>query len=204
MDIGEYLKDPCGMLSVPYWKAKALTIPDSVRIIHSRDWNGQYRVFQRYFRIKHDLRDLPPVGFDYSTISLDHQAARLSEMINASYRQENIVLSEEEILAWKAHETYHEDLCVCISADDGKMIASGIAEYDAACREGTIEWVQVLPEYRRRGLGKKITAVLLRRLRDIGAGFATVSGKLDSPSHPLEMYRACGFTGSDIWYICRE
>ena len=84
------------------------------------------------------------------------------------------------------------------------MAASGIAEYDEKCREGIIEWVQVLPEYRRQGLGRKIVAVLLRRLRDLGAEFATVSGDLDNVTDPLSLYRKCGFTGDDLWYVCRR
>ena len=83
------------------------------------------------------------------------------------------------------------------------MAASGIAEFDEVCQEGIIEWVQVLPEYKGRGLGKKIVDVLLNRLKSIGASFVTVSGNLDNTSKPLELYRKCGFAGDDIWYICQ-
>ena len=203
MDIEEYLQNPCGTLSIPYWKAKTLTLPDSIRMIHCRDWNGQYSDYQRYFRVKHSLKDLAPIDFDYDTISIDSQAKQLSEMINASYEHENIAVSEKDILQWKNHETFREDLCISINAEDGMMAASGIAEYDETCREGVIEWVQVLPEYRNKGLGKKIVTVLLSRLKNIGAEFVTVSGNVDNSSKPLELYQMCGFTGDDIWYICR-
>ena len=63
--------------------------------------------------------------------------------------------------------------------------------------------IAVLPEYRGRGLGKKIVGALLNRLKSIGASFVTVSGNLDNASKPLELYRKCGFTGDDIWYICQ-
>ena len=203
MDINDYLRDPCGTLSVPYHKTKTLTVPDSTIIVHCRDWNGQYADYQRFFRIRHDLKELCPIDFDYDTVSIDHQAAQLSGMINASYAHENITVSEQDVLRWKQHETFREDLCVYISAGNGRMVASGIAEYDETCREGVIEWVQVLPAYRRSGLGKKIVTVLLNRLRSIGADFVTVSGNLDNASKPLELYKKCGFTGDDVWYICR-
>lgn len=202
MDVKEYLKDPCGTLSVPYWKTMTMTVPDSVRIIHCRDWNGQYSDYQRFFRVKHDLTDLPGIDFDYDVISIEHQAKQLSGMINASYIHEGITVTEEEILQWREHETFREDLCVYINPDGGIMAASGIAEYDSCCREGSIEWVQVLPEYRGRGLGQKIVNVLLARLKKIGAEFVTVSGNLDNTSDPLELYRRCGFKGNDVWYIC--
>ena len=204
MDQKEYLKNPCGMLSIPYWKAKTTAIPDAVKVIHCRDWNGQYSNYQRYFRVMHNLDGLPPIDFDYDTISIDYQARQLSEMMNASYLHEKIAVSEEDILQWKSHATFREDLCVYINTDHGRMAASGIAEYDEICREGTIEWVQVLPEYRRQGLGEKIVYALLHRLKSTGAAFVTVSGNLDNPSRPLDLYKKCGFHGDDIWYVCRE
>ena len=123
-------------------------------------------------------------------------------MINASYIHENITVSERDILQWKKHETFREDLCIYINADSGKMVASGMAEYDETCREGIIEWIQVLPEYRNKGLGKKIVTALLSRLKCIGADFVTVSGNLDNSFNPLELYKRCGFEGDDVWYIC--
>ena len=202
MDREKYLQNPCGMLSIPYWKAEKLSIPDSIKIIHCRDWKGQYSHYQRFFRIKHNLNDLDPIVFDYDTLSIDFQAGQLSEMMNACYVHENIAVTEEDIQKWKNHETFREELCIYIHADHGKMAASGIAEYDEKCREGIIEWVQVLPEYRNKGLGKRVLTVLLSRLKNAGADFTTVSGNLGNSSNPLEFYRKCGFTGDDIWYIC--
>lgn len=203
MDIKEYLKNPCGMLSIPYWKDKTMTVPSSIRIIHNSKWDEQYDNYRRYFRVKHDLTDLAPIDFDYDIISIDYQVKQLCEMMNASYKHENIIMSEEEILDWKKQETFREDLCIYINANDGIMVASGIAEYDETCREGIIEWVQVLPKYRKQGLGEKIVTVLLSRLKSIGADFVTVSGNLDNVCNPLRLYKKCGFKGDDIWYICQ-
>ncbi|MBP5653756.1 MAG: N-acetyltransferase, partial [Lachnospiraceae bacterium] len=200
----DYLRDPCGTLSIPYWKSKTQVVPDTIEIIHSRDWTGQYSDFQRFFRVKHSLNDPIVTDFDYDTISIEYQAKQLAGMINASYGHEGISVSEHDILQWKTHETFREDLCIYINADGGKMAASGIAEYDENCREGIIEWVQVLPEYRSRGLGQRIVTALLSRLKSLGADFVTVSGNLDNPTKPLELYRRCGFEGDDVWYICRK
>ncbi|MFR8331962.1 MAG: GNAT family N-acetyltransferase [Oscillospiraceae bacterium] len=60
--------------------------------------------------------------------------------------------------------------------------------------ELALEWIQVLPEYRRRGVGQLIVRELLYRMAGI-ARFATVSGRADSESHPEALYRKCGFEG---------
>ena len=41
-------------------------------------------------------------------------------------------------------------------------------------------------------------------LKDLGADFVTVSGNLDNPTNPLELYKKCGFEGDDVWYICQK
>ena len=128
MDIKEYLQDPCGTLSIPYWKEHTLKVPDSIRVFHNRDWNGQYSIYKRYFRVKHDLHHLDPVDFDYDILSIDYQTKQLAGMINASYAHEGIVVSEEDILQWKNHETFREDLCVyqCRQWGNGLFRNSGV------------------------------------------------------------------------------
>ena len=65
MDVREYLQDPCGKLSVPYWKAVSMVMPGDFKIVHCREWNGQYENYRRFFRLRYDLRDLAPLDFDY-------------------------------------------------------------------------------------------------------------------------------------------
>jgi GNAT superfamily N-acetyltransferase len=84
----------------------------------------------------------------------------------------------------------------------GKIAASGIADFDAAIREGTLEWIQVSPEYRRAGLGFYTVRELLWRLASAeNARFVTVSGRLNSGSNPLVLYKKCGFGDEVIWHI---
>ena len=56
MDIEEYLKDPCGASSLPYWKTESLTLPDSVRIVRDDRFDsslisGIYTSIQRQLRL---------------------------------------------------------------------------------------------------------------------------------------------------------
>lgn len=202
MDRDSYLRDPCGTLSIPLWKAGKMALPASIRIVHCRDWHGEYAQYQRFFRVKHTLRDLSACESEYRVIDLQAQASELSQMINTSYAHEHIRVSEDDLRSMQKHPTYCRELWVYLEAD-GRMAASGIAEYDRDCGEGVLEWIQVLPEYRGRGYGRRIVTILLNKLREMGADFVTVSGNLDNITSPLALYRACGFAGEDVWYICR-
>lgn len=98
-------------------------------------------------------------------------------------------------------QVYNPDLWILIkNTSNNKYIGCGIADFDSETKELILEWIQVLPEYRKKGIGQIIVNELLCRGKDI-ANFATVSGKIDNISKPERLYRKCGFTGSDIWHI---
>lgn len=199
----EYRANPCGTLSIPWWKSQAMTMPDWVRVFHARDFAPEMEPgcgVTRYFRLKHDLCAIPRAEMPLDTIDLANQCAELSSMIQASYLGQGVGASPEDVLAWRDHPTYRPELCVCVRVG-GQMVGSGIAEYDPEFREGILEWIQVLPEYRRMGYGQAVVAELLQRLKALGAEFATVAGSLDNAANPEALYRACGFTGNDVWYV---
>ena len=63
LTLAEYLKDPCGNASLPYWKQKTLFLPDDVKIVHDRDYRAEeWKNFddEPYFRLLHNLKDIAP------------------------------------------------------------------------------------------------------------------------------------------------
>lgn len=63
----EYKKNPCGVLSIPYWKNKSITIPPNMRIVHDRDFSkSEYQEYndETYFRLFHSLEKIKPVVLD--------------------------------------------------------------------------------------------------------------------------------------------
>lgn len=66
----QYLRNPCGSVSIPYWKARAIVMPEGMMIVHNSAYQqevyGGY-VDEPYFRLYHDLRNLTepslPTGF---------------------------------------------------------------------------------------------------------------------------------------------
>ena len=202
-EILDYLENPCRTLSIPYWKYKSIRVPDNIEIIHIDNFCNQYEKYQRYFRIYHKLINTQDVCNRVRLIDIEHDKDQLIKMINHCYKHENILIDESDINRWMNNPTYNKSLWVKI-VKNNKIIASGIAEYDSKLKEGIIEWVQVLPEYRNKGYGKDIVNYLLKQLRNLDAGFVTVSGSLDNKTKPEKLYRKCGFIGDDIWYICQK
>ena len=197
----EYLLNPCGTLSIPYWKYQTIRMPSNIKIIHGRSFNNQFNKIQRYFRLLHKLESIDIPKIKVEIINLNTDKTSLINMINKCYKGQNISVNENDILKWCNHPTYNNRLWIKIEKD-GLIIASGIAEYDTEINEGILEWIQVLPEYQYKGYGKIIVNSLLIALKNLGAKFTTVSGDLDNNTKPEKLYRSCGFTGDDIWYIC--
>jgi GNAT superfamily N-acetyltransferase len=154
-----------------------------------------------YFRLSFRGLALParlPEGFHFITVQLE-EAAQAAEVIGQCY--EDIQPSVDSVRAWALHPVYDPRLWVWVWDEAKDTPASlGIAELDRSIGEGSLEWIQVLPEYRGFGLGQAIVLELLRRMEG-KASFVTVSGEVDNRTQPERLYRRCGFTGKDIWWL---
>lgn len=197
-----YLKDPCATSSLPYWKAIRLTVPGSMKILHDDVFQISYLeqyTDDPFFRIQHDLVNLPPAVLPKGFILCDLSLAGYAAHINRCYP--NTSINETEIIGYTLHPTYTADLWVAVKDENsGEIAATGIAELDTELGEGILEWIQVSEEYRRCGLGTYVVSEILHRLAG-RAQFATVSGQSENPSNPEALYRKCGFFGKDLWHI---
>lgn len=200
-----YLSSPCKTASIPYWKAKTITIPDSMQILHQDDYREieypQY-IDEPYFRLSHNLQEiLTPVlprGYSLCRAMLRDYAAH----INGCY--DSIHITEAELRSYTTRPVYDPALWLAVQDDQtGQIAATGIAELDREIGEGILEWIQVSKDHCGRGLGSYIVSELLWRMKGI-ASFATVSGQCANPANPEALYRKCGFTGSDVWHILRK
>ena len=121
---------------------------------------------------------------------------------NASYP--DLRVSEAQLLQLQAQACFSpEGWVVALDRQSGKPLACGIAALDRQMQEISLEWIQVLPGKRGRGIGRSLVMQLLSNMKD-RARFATVSGRADGPCSPELFYRQCGFTGDDIWIVRRE
>ena len=201
----DYLSAPCRASSIPYWKAKSLSIPSGMLIVHDKEYDKtKYHEYtdEPYFRLIHDLQNLSapilPEGYSLSEATL----GEFAEHINSCY--ESIGISESELKTCAAQPVYHPSLWISVRDDHTRNIAAtGIAEIDRDIGEGVLEWIQVSKDARGKGLGCFIVSELLRRMKN-SARFATVSGQCNNPANPEKLYRNCGFKGSDVWHVIRK
>ncbi len=201
----EYIINPCRTASIPYWKAKSITIPDGMSIVHQDEFKKtdyQNCKDEPYFRLIHLLQDLSkpllPQGYSLYNATLDEFAAH----INSCYSGFGITASD--LQNYTIHPVYESSLWLAAKSDKtGEIVATGIAELDHELDEGILEWIQVSEKHRGCGLGKYVVLELLWRMKD-KAKFATVSGQCNNPTNPERLYRKCGFTGSDVWHILRR
>lgn len=205
ISINEYLTNPCKTASIPYWKAKSITVPDSMKILHQDEYDKaeyQHYIDEPYFRLIHNLKGLSkpelPQGYSLCTVVLSEYAAH----INSCY--DRIGITEEELRSYTFRPVYDAALWLAVKDNHtGNIVATGIAEFDREIGEGVLEWVQVSKGCRGNGLGRYIVFELLWRMKG-AAQFATVSGQCNNTTNPEKLYRKCGFTGNDVWHILRK
>lgn len=202
----DYLKDPCGSLSLPWWKAKSLAMPEDVMVLHARAFDEAMLADftdEPYFRLRHNLSQIPAEalpGFEIGQAAAG-DIPLIARIINESYP--DISVTPESLGAWQKLPVYDPALWLTVrESATGNAAACAIGEYDPEAREGILDWVQVLTAFRRKGIGKAMVYALLSRMKG-KADFATVSGQKNNPAKPEALYRACGFTGDDVWHVLR-
>lgn len=199
-----YKENPCGVLSIPYWKNKSIEIPQNMRIVHEKDFSkSEYREYkdEPYFRLYHPLEEIKTVVCDDIVIVTAKQEdiPCFVEVINQSYT--DLSVTYEQLMGYTQTEVYHPELWImAVNKADSSVVGCGIADVDRELKEGILEWIQVIPAYRGKKIGQLIVNELLKRMSGI-ADFATVSGKVNNQTSPEMLYRKCGFVGDDVWHV---
>ena len=165
----------------------------------------RFRTRKPYFRIMHSNGAKPtvalPLGFRIVNVNVDTEADAVAELIEKCY--DTLHPSTESVHRWMDHPVFDRALWIWVMDERKDVpVGLGIAELDPAIPESSLEYIQVLPEYRGRGLGKCIVLELLTRLHGRVA-FTTVSGEVKNRTRPEGLYRRCGFRGDDVWWLLR-
>ena len=207
ISIGDYKKNPCKVSSVPYWKARRITVPSAMKIVHGSEFDQKlldHYFDRRFFRLIHDLSNIPDfhaAGIQFSVLS-SNRYDELAEMINDSYAHSGIRVSADDIKSLTKTPVYCPELWIGAFFNE-KLIGSILCDFDREVGEAVIEWLQVLPEYRCREIASALICKALKTMSGF-SDFATVSGGCDNITNPEKVYRKCGFAGDDVWHILHE
>lgn len=206
------IASPTTAASLAFWKDESFTVPENMLIVgeeeyrHALDWDKNAfegfkdePYFKLVFRMAEKRIEKPELPSGYALY--DGSAKEFSAHIRLCYGGGP---SGREMEGYKAHPTHDPSLWLMLADEKtGDITASGIAELDRRIGEGILEWIQVSPAARRRGLGRFIVSELLWRMRD-RAAFVTVSGMMNDALNPLALYKSCGFSEIAVWHILKK
>jgi len=189
-----YIKDPCKVLPNAFWKTnerldqlECSVEPTDINEVILQGWNqsGLHIFWNKSREIESRFSN----RVDQSAFAIIHDYF-LDErftMVNVDTKVELEKVSE---LIGKCYEDIHP------SVDT----VSSWTEYDVFEED---LWIQVLPGYQGKGLGKILVLELLKRMHG-KVDFVTVSGEVDNETNPERLYKSCGFSGDDIWWLLRK
>lgn len=172
-----YLVNPCKASSLPFWKTNLIKIPENMKVVLNDDLQSvdvQEYIDEPYFKLIHRINGIEKPMLDSCYELVCCEVSEYAEHIATCYG--NVGISSEELSSYQTHTVYDRELWIAVTErGQNTIIASGIAEIDTDIKEGILEWIQVSPGYRGRGLGNFIVNELLWRMKG-KAEFVTVSG----------------------------
>jgi GNAT superfamily N-acetyltransferase len=158
-----------------------------------------------YFRLSHEgagAAPEPPSGFGFESVRPEVEIDAVVHLISTCYPSMHI--TPAVVRGWLQHPVYDPNLWLwVIHLETGEIAGLGIAERDRRVPEASLEWIQVHPDYHGKGLGTAIVTELVHRVSD-KVKFTTVSGEAENPYQPEMLYRRCGFTGEDVWWLLSD
>lgn len=116
-----------------------------------------------------------------------------AEMLNRCYESKHH--SAATVARWRELPVCDESLWLWVrSRTSEEAVGLGISTYQVCIRECYLDWIQVVPEYQGRGLGRLLVSETIRRA--IGkSDIIRVTGMAD------DFYRKCGFVRTESWRI---
>lgn len=127
-----------------------------------------------------------------------NQDNSVSEFISLCY--DELSIKKEFIQRIKLHPTFDKSFWWWLTDKDNNKIALAIGEYDEDINEGSMEWIQVHPDYRKKGYGSLIVNKLLNEMSK-KCSFVTASTEHFQSKIVEDFYKKNGFTNKETWWI---
>jgi GNAT superfamily N-acetyltransferase len=158
---------------------------------------------EAFFRLVHAGSELPlrikVPGYAVKQVDTAVELPLVATILHACY--DTPTPGTDELAAWTKRPVFNPRVWLWImDTREKRPVALGIADVDKFTEEGSLEWVQVLPAFRGLGLGTMLVQEMVYRLEQQVA-FTTVSGQVRNPCEPDRLFRRCGFSGHDVWWV---
>lgn len=199
----DYRADP-GRAAATCFRRTRTPLPAHVQVLHaSEDPHRHTTAPTRYFKLVHALGhiDVPTLPEAHRLVDVHDDAwtDQIVRVIDDAYHH-TMNVDADTVRGWRGNPTACPDLWLGLANTDGELVGCAISDLDPSVAEGSLEWVQVLPDAQGRGMGRALVLSTLQRMQG-RADFAVVSGEVDNPTSPEALYRSCGFTGEDLWHV---
>lgn len=192
----EYITDPARACFLSYHKNENTELPSDMRVVRGDDYKPElYKGFDDTVYTKLILRDkqvdkpVYPEGFKLVTPTKEQLTAHIAQCFPDGETPDSIDL-------WRYMEYF---MVALVDVTTGRIVASAAADVDFGVKEGSIDWVEVSPRYRRKGLGTYLVTELIYRFRRF-SDFISVSTK---DFAALALFQKCGFSEDCAWHILK-
>ena len=162
---------------------------------------------QPYYRLLHRHETLPaaalPAGFRFDPIRLDVEVEKERVLAMIAHNETDFTPTNETVEAWMQPPVLAPDLWLWVKDERiGMPVGMVAGVLDADIGEAMLAWVQVIPAYQKRGLGRALVAEMVRRAA-AAARFTTVTGAFHYWERDTagDFFRGCGFAGDDVWWL---
>ncbi len=161
----------------------------------------------RYFRALYcgpaPVAPVLPPDLEIVSCESDADLENAAALMNAAYPSLPRLASVEGLRQMtRAAYYYPEGWFFLRDRRSGRDIGLAVNGYCRDVGEGFVEWVQVLPAFRQRGLGVLLVQESVHRLR--ASRCITVAGSLDAPFAVGDLYEKCGFAQTRQWTILSQ
>ncbi len=171
--------DAEGQQQVTVWAHRTDAL--RIQVLQERGYQrGDWPEYQFRHRLEDTIPDVhPPPGYSIRSLG-DHTELPARSWL--SWRVFHPDEPDENYRGWEWYPDvqrcplYRRDLDLVAVTPDGELAAFCTVWFDDVTRTGYFEPVGTSPDHQRKGLGKAIMTEGLRRLKNMGALYATVAG----------------------------
>ena len=183
----KYLASPTAMLPSTRLRSQNILNNPKIKVLSEGEFGDKYNntKYLDYYKVVNRFEN------EYETSELiknisEVNSEEIVNVINKAFGKEKV--SVNDIDALKSRNTYHKDLWLGLYEEEN-LVGILIGDIDNQIKEGSIEYLAVLPEYQNMGFGKKLVNHALSLMKGY-AKICTVFSRSDNNYQKLHKSKA--------------